>query len=230
MASLARGREACLRVRRITGLVEVCQMTAHAGGWRSHKLSVYVAGGAIEIRVSSSQSKSGELKMVKLCAHPVVHRVALFATGGQIQLHVIEAGGPGIDEISLMARVARGREALELPHSRIFVAGVAIQCCMRTDQREAVDVLINLLNRDIPTFHRMALFAICSHLPLVNVGMAIRALGSHIRKDQLGMALRAAHALVHAAQGISRSVVIEFRDRAYRLPPAQRVAILAGNT
>jgi len=44
------------------------------------------------------------------------------------------------------------------------------------------------------------------------------------------MALRAADALVHPAQGISRGVVIKFGNRSYRLPAAQRVAVLTGNT
>jgi len=146
--------------------------------------------------------------------------VTLFATGGQVQLHVIETGRPGIDEISLMARVARGREALELSDRRVLMAGIAIQGRMRTDQREAVDVLIDLLNRDIPTFYRVALLAICPHLPLVNVGVAIRALRSHIGKDQLGVALRATDALVHAAQGVLRGVVIKFGNGPERLPSA----------
>ena len=180
MAGLAGGREAGLRVRRITGLVEVCQVTAHAGCWRAYKLSPNVTGGAIKIGVRAGKGETRELEMVKLRAHPVVHRVALFAAGGQVQLHVIKTGGPGIDEISLMARVACGRETLELPDSRILVARITIQRRMRTDQRETVDVLIDLLNRDIPAFHRVALLAVSSHLPLVNVGVTIRALRSHI--------------------------------------------------
>ena len=229
MARLAGRRKACLRVRGIVGLVEVCQVAAHAGCGRPRKLSTHVTGGAIEIGVGSRKGKSGELEMVELCAHPVVHRVTLFASGGQIQLHVIETGRPGVDEISLMARVACGREALELSDRRVLMAGIAIQGRMRTDQREAVDVLIDLLNRDIPTLHRVALLAICPHLPLVNVGVAIRALCSHIGKDQLGVALRATDALVHAAQGIPCSVVIEFRNRSNGLPAAQGMAVLTGN-
>jgi hypothetical protein len=50
--------------------------------------------------------------------------------------------------------------------------------------------------------------------------VAVRALGSHVREDQLGVALRTTDSLVHSAQGVSSCVVIEFRDRSNRLPPA----------
>jgi hypothetical protein len=39
--------------------------------------------------VRTGQGKTGELQMVELRAHPVVHGVALFATARQVQLHVV---------------------------------------------------------------------------------------------------------------------------------------------
>jgi hypothetical protein len=101
---------------------------------------------------------------------------------------------------------------------------------VRSDQRKTVDVLIDLLNRNIPAFYGVALLAVSAHLALVNVRVTVRALGPHIRKNQLGMALRTTHALVHTAERIPRGVVIEFRNRPNRLPTAECVAILAGNT
>jgi hypothetical protein len=43
------------------------------------------------------------------------------------------------------------------------------------------------------------------------------------------VALGAAHRLVHAAQRVSRLIVIELRDRTDRPPPGRRVAVLTGN-
>lgn len=109
------------------------------------------------------------------------------------------------------------------------MALVAIERGVRADQREPVQVLVDLLNGDIPAFDRVALLAVCPHLPLVDVGVAIRALRAHVAKDRLDMALRAIHALVHAAQRIFRCVVIEFRNCSDGLPSTQGVTVLAWN-
>lgn len=91
-------------------------------------------------------------------------------------------------------------------------------------------MLIDLLDRNVPALDCVTLLAVSAHLPFVDVSVAIRAVGTHIREDRLGVALGAAHSLVHAAQRILRRVVIEFRDGSNRLPSAERVAVLTGNT
>ena len=95
--------EARLRVRRIARLIEVRQVAAYAGGWCSRESSAHVARRAIQRGVRPGQSKPGELQMVELRAHPVVHGVALFTTTGQVQLHVVESGRSRIDKVFLMA-------------------------------------------------------------------------------------------------------------------------------
>ena len=216
-------------MRRIVGLVEIRQMAANAGGRGVVELSSRMASAAIERCVGARQREAGELQMVKLGAHPVVHGVAVFACDRQGQGDVVDANRLGADEILLMARITGRREALKLADGRALVALVAIECCVRADQWEAVEMLVDLLDRNIPALHRVALLAVCSHLPLVDVGVAIGALRTHIREDGLGMALRAAHAFVHAAQRIFRGVVIELRNSPDGLPPAQGVTVLAGN-
>ena len=119
-----------------------------------------------------------------------------------------------------MAGVAGGRQTLELSHRRALVAGVAIYGGVRPDQREAVEVLIDLLNGDIPALHGMALLAVRTHLALVEVGVAVRAFFPHVGKHRLHVALCASHTFMHSAQRILRCVVIEFRNRADRLPTA----------
>ena len=83
MAGLASGREAGLGVRRVVGLIKVRHVAAIASRRRIVKLPTRVAGGTIEGRVSAGQGEAGELQVIKLGAHPVVHRVALLAGNWQ---------------------------------------------------------------------------------------------------------------------------------------------------
>jgi hypothetical protein len=128
-----------------------------------------------------------------------------------------------------MAGVAGRGKTLELPHRGARVALVAVNRGVRTNEREAVQVLIYLLHRNVPSLDGMALLAIRAHLAPVNVGVAIRALFADVRKDRFGVALNAAHAFVHATQRILGCVVIEFRNCADRFPSAERVTVLTRN-
>ena len=199
VAGLARGREAGLRVRRVVRLVEVRHVAAHAACRRQCELAAGVAGVAVQSGVRTHQGEACELHVVELRAHPVVHGVAGFASRRHVQRDVINARGLGVNEVSLVARVAGGRKALELSHRSALVARVAIHSRVRARQREPVHVLVDLLNRNVPASHRMALFAVRAHLGFVNVRMALAALRSDIREDRLGVALRARNAFVHPA-------------------------------
>lgn len=99
---------------------------------------------------------------------------------------------------------------------------------MSTSQREAVHVLIDLLNRNLPAAHRMTVFACRAHLAAVDIGMAVGAFCAHIREDQFGMAGCTCNAFVHATQWVLGRIVIEFRRAANRLPAINRVTVLAG--
>src|SRR6185437_13657552 len=97
--------------------------------------------------------------------------------------------GPGRSlEIFCVTREARGRESLELPNRRALVASVAIERRMRSHQREAVLVVLDLLYRDLPSLHRVALLAVGAELAFVNVGVAVSALVRNIAEHQLGVA------------------------------------------
>ncbi len=98
---------------------------------------------------------------------------------------------------------------------------------MRSSQREAIIVLLHLLDRDLPSANRMALFAIRSKLALVNVRVAILTTLSDVSENRLCVALDARDSGVHSAQRVLGLVVIELRDGANRLPRAGRVAVLA---
>ena len=73
----------------------------------------------------------------------------------------------------------------------------------------------------------MALLALRSHLPPMDVSVAVRAFATHIAENNIAVALNAGDVLVHAAQGVASPVVIELGDAADWLPSGERVAILA---
>ena len=102
VAGLAGHREPGLGMGRIIGLVEVRHVAAVASRRRVVELPTRVACGAIQGRMCSGQREAGELQVIELRAHPVVHRVALFALNRQAQRDVVDAHGLCADEVFLM--------------------------------------------------------------------------------------------------------------------------------
>src|SRR6202140_4131158 len=125
-----------------------------------------------------------------------------------------------------MAGIAIRRQGLELAGRSPLMAGIAIDRGVRPGEWKAIVMLLHLLNRNHPSPHRVALFAIRAQLPLVNVGMAILASRTHVRKYLLHVTLRAGHRLVHAPQRIPGLVMIELWNGADRLPGICGVAVL----
>src|SRR5579883_1216480 len=74
--------------------------------------------------------------MIETCAQPRVDGVAQFALLGKAGRHMIRS--IGLLEGALMARVALGRQSLELSDSFTLVAVRAIKPCMPTNERKAV--------------------------------------------------------------------------------------------
>jgi len=103
------------------------------------------------------------------------------------------AGIGGPREIRGVAGIALGRHRLELAVRHSFVAGIAVHGSMRSGQGEAVVVLLDLLDGDLPSANRVALLAIRSQLPLVNVGMAILAALPHVGENRFHVALDAGY-------------------------------------
>ena len=126
-----------------------------------------------------------------------------------------------------MAGIALGRHCLKLAASGSFVARVAVHGRVRSGKREAIVVMLDLVHRYLPASHRVALLAVGSQLPAVNVGMAVLAALPDIGKHRLHVALHAGHRLVHAAQWITSLIVVELRNCADRFPRARSVAVLA---
>src|ERR1700756_782453 len=100
---------------------------------------------------------------------------------------------------------------------------------MRPDQGEAILVLVDLLDGNVPAPYVVALFAVGSELAAMDVGMTIRGFAAHIREHHFDVALRAGDALVHAAQRVASLIVVKLRSRPDRLPPRSGLAPLTGN-
>ena len=98
--------------------------------------------------------------------------------------------------------------------------------CVRAHQREAIVVIADGL-RDLPSGDGVAAFTICAELAAMNVCVAISTMRACILEDQACVALHAADLGVHAAQRITRLIVIELGVGANRLPACVRMAVLA---
>ena len=97
--------------------------------------------------------------MIELRIQPVIRSVAAIAGGGEHRGHVV--GICGSLEIRLMAGITLRRHRGELAVGRAFVAGVAIHGRVRSGEREAIVMLLHLLDRDLPSPDCVALFAVC---------------------------------------------------------------------
>jgi hypothetical protein len=96
-------------------------------------------------------------------------------------------------------------------------------------KREAVLVILYLLNGNIPPTHGVALGAIGAEFSPVNISMTISTVFSGVRENRLHVALRALHFLVHASQRVVRVVMIELRMCPNGPPAACGMAVFAGN-
>lgn len=163
--------------------------------------------------------------MIKVRVQPVVGGMAGLAGGRKLSGRMIRIGS--FCEIRGVTGIALRRHRLELAVGRAFVARVTIDGRMRSGQREAVIVLLDLLDRNLPPADCMALLAIRSQLSPVNIRMTVLASLSHVGEYGLDVTLDAGHGLVHAAQRVSRLIVVEFRNGADGSPSICRVTVLA---
>jgi len=83
-------------------------------------------------------------------------------------------------EVLLMARVASRRQSYELSSGCVLVALIAFDQCMRSNQRESILVILDLLDIYLPAFDGVAALAIGTELPAMNVCVALRALSANL--------------------------------------------------
>ena len=221
-------REIGRHVVRIGRALEILQVTRHAARAGQVVVVVRVAIRALPRRygVTARQQETCS-GVIELSVEPVVAGMARVAGGGKLCGDVIGIGG-GLKVFEVAGSASR-RHRLELAVGRALVAGVAVHGGVRPSQRKSVIVLLDLLDRNLPSAHRVTSLAIRPQLPLVNIGMAILAALPNVGENRFDVALGAGDRLVHPAQRIARPVVIEFWNGSNRLPPACGMTILAGN-
>ena len=163
-------------------------------------------------------------------SHPVIHKAVALEALRRESLRKMIRILRFLEVIHVTAR-ALGRQSLPIKrtHRPHLVARVAIHHGVRPDQREAVLVLINVVDGDLPTRVAVARITLRGVPAAMDIGVAVLALVMRLREDQVGMAIRAADFGMQTTQGESRLPMIELRDCADRLPSDCRVAVLAGD-
>ena len=160
--------------------------------------------------------------------HPVVHQTVTFQTLRRKSLrHMVRI--PRLLEIIHVAARALGRQSLpvERAHRSHLVAGIAIHHRVRPNQREAILVLVDVVDRDLPPCIAMAQVALRAVLAPMNIRVAVLALVASLREHQVGVTIRAADLRMQPAQRESRLTMIELGHRPDRLPALRSVAVLA---
>jgi hypothetical protein len=176
----------------IIGLLPIIQMasgiSAIVGSDVEVVIVVDVATNAGNVGVLAGQKKSCDA-VIELYAKPTVEIVAALAIGDRkIRAGSGVIGIRGVLPILQVARVALRRKPVENSGGELRVAGVALHSGMRAEKREAILVIPHLLHRDVPTLDGVALRAIRTHLPAVNVRVTVRAVLPDIRENRLRMA------------------------------------------
>ena len=202
-------------------------------GDRSRQIVVVVdvAGLAGQRSVRAHQGESSVSLVIEGRAEPAIKLlVALLAVCGRERRTsrlVCRVGG--LLPILQVAGVTVGLKAIEDADGGLLVALFTRNRGMRTQKREAVHVILHLLYGNIPALDGVALLAVRAHLPAMHISVAIGAILADIGENRLDVTGRALHLLVHSAQRIFRFVVIEFRNRAHRLPGRGGMAVFAWN-
>lgn len=215
-------------IRRVVVVVLVARDTGCVGGGQIVVIVLVAVGaGAGRHGVAAHQREAGQ-RVIEISARPAVGVVTILAGRGRKEV------GRGMYrigrafEVFLVAADAIGGHGRELAESGILVAVLAGCRCVRSSQREAVLVLVDLGGGNIPSSDRVAVLAGPGHLAAVDVSVAVRTPGADIAEDHLRVAVHAIDTFVHATERKLRlGIVVEFRDGANRLPAVNGVAVLA---
>ena len=211
---------------RIVRRGEIIGMAAEAVRGRPHKLTPNMAGAASQLCVHTRKRELRQIVVIEPGRNPAVKaEVTRQAVAGEARRDVVWIFGT--PEVVPMTCGAVRAQSFELPDRRAFVTGFAVDGCMRSQKRETVGVILHGLHRHAPAANRVAPLAIASHLPPVNVRMAVGALHPDVGEGKPGVALPAAHRLVHSPQRVPRLIVIEVGIGPYRSPARLGVAVFA---
>ena len=225
------------RVRRIVRLLPGGQVAARISAvvirnTRKVVVVVDVALRANERRVRTIEDESGHA-VIEGRAEPTVKlRVAVLAIRGSES-----RTGTGVRRIVGLLPVAQvagltvGRKAVENSGGSLFVTLFALHGSVSAEEREAIQVIFDLLHRNIPALHGVTLLTGRAQLMAVDVfvRVTIDAVLADVGEDRLDVVLVALHFFVHATKRIPCFVVVKFGNRTDRTPARGGVTILTGN-
>src|SRR5450631_4018929 len=123
----------------------------------------------------ASECEVGEARVVEARNLPTIGCVTRFASSWK-------SGGAMIADAVLLKVAGVAAKALSaesdiLPDCRAGVTGIARKSGLRTDEWEAIPVVLNRPCVHAPSLHRVAVLALGAELPLVEIRMAIGAAG-----------------------------------------------------
>ena len=142
VAGLGKGRSHVIWISR---RLIILQMAGDASRAREVEIVVDVAIRALAWgnSVSAGQRKS-DRGVIEIRTQPVIGAMAGFAGGGKPGADVIRIARRL--EVGRVAGITGGRHRLELAVGRALVAGIAVHSRVRSGQREAVVMLLDLLD------------------------------------------------------------------------------------
>jgi hypothetical protein len=191
------------------------------------KLAANVTTLAGQAGMGSRQGKPCNLCVIEFRAAPSIERVTRRTSGAESRRDVVWTLGGA--ELLHVARRAICRKPLELSGGCGLVARGAVGGRMRSKQWEAILVLVDHRNGDLPALDGVATVALRAELPFVNVSVAIGAFLTNVGENKFRMTLRTRNTGVHSPQRILCLIVIEFRDLPNGCPRSECVAILTSH-
>jgi hypothetical protein len=123
----------------------------------------------------------------------------------------------------------RQRLPIELSNGSRRVACITIHNRMRTDQRETVLMLVDVVDRHSPAVGVVTQVALGTVFASMNVGVAILALLAGIRENRIDVALLTGNFGMEATQRKCCFAMIKLRPRTQRKPAFAGMAVLTRN-
>ena len=118
---------------------------------------------------------------------------------------------------------------IELSDGSRRVACITIHHRVRTDQREAILMLVDVVHRHRPAVHVVTQVALGTIFASMNVRVAVLALLAGICENRIDVALLTWDLRMQTTQRKSRLAVIKFRLRTQRQPTFAGMAVLTCN-
>jgi len=155
--------------------------------------------------------------------------VALTAIGGEAPSAMVRVFGC-IEGLRVAAVALGGKpEAVELPNGPHLVARIAVHHGMRANQRETILVLVDVMNRHLPSIGVVAQLAFGAVLAAMQIGVTVLAFVGSIGEFQIRVAVAARHGRMASAQRETRLRMIELDPILDHLPIRSCVAVDAGH-